>query len=383
MEKVLNKILIIDGSFLIHRSLKVDTLWELKSSRTGQRTGGIFGFLRSLNYEFRKYDYYPVVCWDSGLAERRTQAYPFYKHHNLREAEHIVKSSFRMDESAGNPSDPDEDIFRKISEKLGANKSALDEAMESAKEMLARSRVDIGQFFDPDDYRAQYHRQRGVLINILNALGVPSIKIEGWEGDDLMVLLQRMSKQSIIMTDDKDLIQMIAPNTDILRPMQKQYLKYDEYLKEQGATTAREFCIVKAIVGDGSDNIPGVTSGLERKYALGATRAVSVARIIIENDEDPEKYLPAISDLHKNYYDGFVMRHDDYLRNMELVDLALVPDDEDVMRDILAEVTAHAGKCNLMSALSLLSEQEITSFDVNGFISKMSVLSCAILNQGG
>ena len=180
------------------------------------------------------------------------------------------------------------------------------------------------------------------------------------------------------MTDDKDLIQMIAPNTDILRPMQKQYLTYDSYLESQGMATPREMVIVKAIVGYGSDNIPGVTSGLERKYSLGYTRACTVAKIILENGEDKEKYIPVLEGMNKNYYKGFIQRHDDYIRNMKLVDLSLVPDDEQVISDIASEVINRAGKCNLMSALGLLAEQEITNFDTNTFLSKMSVLSCGI-----
>ena len=269
-------------------------------------------------------------------------------------------------------------MYKELNKEFGGDSSALAEAIASAQEILKQSRVDNSALFNPDDYRAQYHRQRGVLINILNALGVPSIKVNGREGDDLMVLLQRISNRSIIMTDDKDLIQMIAPNTDILRPMQKQYLTYDSYLESQGMATPREMVIVKAIVGDGSDNIPGVTSGLERKYSLGYTRACTVAKIILENGEDKDKYIPVLEGMNKNYYKGFIQRHDDYIRNMKLVDLSLVPDDEQVISDIASEVINRAGKCNLMSALGLLAEQEITNFDTNTFLSKMSVLSCGI-----
>ena len=55
--------------------------------------------------------------------------------------------------------------------------------------------------------------------------------------------------------------------------MQKQHLVYNEYLKSENMESPREMVIIKAISGDGSDNIPAVTSGLERKYSLGATRA--------------------------------------------------------------------------------------------------------------
>ena len=378
MKKLLNKVWIIDGSYLLQRSLHVPELWELKSKKTGLRTGGAFGFLKSLNHEFKDLDYYPVVCWDAGLAPWRTSVYPMYKRFHIREAERMIRSKFNLNESAYQTEISDQSIIDELSQRFKGNSSALEEAIASAKELLTQSRVDNSFLSDPDDFRAQYHRQRGVLINILNSLGVPSIRVNGWEGDDLMVLLQRISNQSIIMTDDRDLIQMIAPNTDIIRPMQKQHLVYNEYLKSENMDSPREMVIIKAISGDGSDNIPAVTSGLERKYSLGATRARTVAKIIIENNEDREKYLPVLEGMNKNYYKGFIMRHDDYIRNMKLVDLSLVPNDENVINNIVGEVTSKAGKCNLMSALGLLAEQEITSFDINSFLSKMSVLSCGI-----
>ena len=37
---------------------------------------------------------------------------------------------------------------------------------------------------------------------------------------------------------------------------------------------------------------------------------------IIENNEDRAKYIPVLEDMNKNYYKGFIMRHDDYIRNM-------------------------------------------------------------------
>jgi 5'-3' exonuclease len=217
-----------------------------------------------------------------------------------------------------------------------------------------------------------------MLINILNSIGVPSIKIKGWEGDDLMVLLQRLSKESIMMTDDKDLIQVLDDHTDVIRPMQKQHLTLNSYLESQGMEDIREMVIIKAIVGDGSDNIPSVTEGCERAECLGAVRAKTVAKIILECNEDPEKYLPILINADKNYYKGFIRNHENYLRNMKLVDLSLVPNDPQILDTLVTEVIRRAGKCNFLDASQLLAEQEITSFDLNGFISKMSIVSCSI-----
>ena len=78
-DKIFNKVLIIDGSYMIHRSLHIPEVFELKCS-SGERTGGIFGFLRTLSSELRICgDYFPVVCFDEGLAPRRLAADPNYK----------------------------------------------------------------------------------------------------------------------------------------------------------------------------------------------------------------------------------------------------------------------------------------------------------------
>lgn len=369
LQKRLSKVLIIDGSYMIQRALNVPELWNLKSSK-GLRTGGIFGFLRSLNYEFKGVDYYPVVTWDSGLAKRRTEVYERYKRNHIRTADKLMREC------------KDETDFSIKLEESFSEESTLNEAIESVRETLAASRIEAVNKMDEDDYRAQYRRQRDILITIMNAIGVPSIKVNGWEGDDLMTLLTRISEESIVMTDDKDLIQLIGPHTQIIRPMQKQHLVYDKYLPEQDISCSRELAITKAIEGDGSDNIPGVTEGLETKYRVGHVRAKQIAKIILENNEDPDKYLKVLRDSGKNYYLGFVQRHDDYIRNMKLVDLSLVPNDESVIETAVTEIMARAGKCNYLSAAQMLAEQEITSFDLSAFISKMSILSCSIKAGG-
>ena len=203
MEPRLNKVLIIDGSYMIHRALKVQELWDLKAKSTGLRTGGIFGFLRSLNYEFKGYDYYPVVTWDSGLAQRRVEVYDKYKKHHLRTADRLLHQCSN-----------EADLSIKLEETF-QDESTLNEVIRSVRDTLSAGRIETMNKLDEDDYRAQYRRQRDILITILHALGVPSIKINGWEGDDLMVLLTRLSKESIVMTDDKDLIQLISPDVQI------------------------------------------------------------------------------------------------------------------------------------------------------------------------
>ena len=55
----------------------------------------------------------------------------------------------------------------------------------------------------------EYRTQRKDIIEILHDLGIPCIRIDGWEGDDLLYILSNMTKDSIIISDDKDLIQAV------------------------------------------------------------------------------------------------------------------------------------------------------------------------------
>lgn len=366
MDKKFRNIIIIDGSYLIQRGLHVPNLWELRN-KNGERSGGIFQFLRSLNYICKDKNYYPVVTWDSGLSNRRLSVYPRYKNNHLRVADRILRSSDSIDE-----------VINKITNTY-TDRDMITEMMDSINEALKNSNIDKANKYDPDDFRSQYRRQRDLLITILSYLGIPSIKINGWEGDDLMVLLTRLSERSIVVTDDKDLIQLISPTIDILRPMNDKYLVYMDYLTTNGYKSSRQIAMIKSIVGDPSDSIPSVTSGLDRKYCVGYKRAVEISGIIIDSNEDEEVYCKKLTEIGKNPYLGFVYRLNDYKRNMQLVDLSLVENDTDVVNSIIYEVSRTAGKCNLLKAMKSLSEQDISDFDTSSVIAKNLVLGSNLI----
>lgn len=360
--KKFNKLFIIDGSFMLHRNLKVPELFDLKND-SGERSGGIFGVVRSLNYEIKNIDAPLVMVWDSGLSPRRLRVYPDYKRHEQRTAERIL-----------NKVDTPEEVEKELSyvaKRL--NSESLERIRESINEAMRGGYVK-DETPPEDDYVTQYHRQRDILITLLNKVGVPSIKINGWEGDDLITLLTRMCKECVVMTDDKDMIQLLAPNIKVRRPMHKDTLEYESYLKDNNFDSIREMIILKAITGDGSDNIPSVTSECERKFSLGATRGAKVAKLVYESNEDPEVYLPILSEMNKNYYKGFILHNKEFQRNMELVDLYRVPNDDQVMFTMASEILDKVGKSYILEAMKVLSAQGISVFDINGFVAKTSLI---------
>jgi len=110
---------------------------------------------------------------------------------------------------------------------------------------------------------------------ILNAFSVPVFEKEGFEADDIIASLkiknQRAKIKNIIISGDLDLLQLVDKQTGvyILRKGVKDTVLYDENLvkeKFQGLTP-EQILDFKALRGDPSDNIPGVT-GVGEKTAI-------------------------------------------------------------------------------------------------------------------
>lgn len=106
----------------------------------------------------------------------------------------------------------------------------------------------------------------------MSALGFSVLSLEGYEADDILgTLSAEANKEGIdayILTGDRDSLQLISDNTTVLLVKTKETLSVTE--KEFGemyGIHSSQFVDVKALMGDSSDNIPGV-AGIGEKTAL-------------------------------------------------------------------------------------------------------------------
>lgn len=326
MEKYLNKILIIDGSYMLHRSLKTPGLEELATS-TGMKSGGVFGFLRILQSEIRKFSgYFPIVCWDKGLSKRRTDLYPGYKANRERQAS-------------------DELIALGLAEK--------------------------------NEYLEEYHRQRSDLIQILKSFGIPSLILPGWEGDDLQYLVSKVCEDGVLVSDDKDMIQLVSPTCRIRRSMRDELITWEE---SDSYYHHPRFTIRKSIVGDSSDNIPKVANG------LGDKGADQIAQLI--EDLPFDKYKSFLEEYCENNkcslvkkIKGLLDNWDQFVINYNLIDLHLVeapPGFELMVKDLIVGVI---GKPRLMEAYRLLGKYEMTTIYPDQIIFSISAASATAIKE--
>ncbi|MBE6693313.1 MAG: DNA polymerase I [Ruminococcaceae bacterium] len=127
-----------------------------------------------------------------------------------------------------------------------------------------------GRHAMPDELAAQMPESK-VLAE---AMGLHTLSLEGYEADDILGTLARMAEESeeectaYILTGDKDALQLISPRVHVLLATNSDTLDMDEaaFLEKYGVPSS-SFVDVKALMGDSSDNIPGV-SGIGEKTAL-------------------------------------------------------------------------------------------------------------------
>ena len=120
--------------------------------------------------------------------------------------------------------------------------------------------------------------QMPVIKEVLAAMNVPILQLEGYEADDILGTVANCnSKNDIftyILTGDKDSFQLISDNTSIIIPTTRfgktEYSIYTpEMLKQKNNIEPYQVVHIKSLMGDTSDNIPGVKGiGEKTAYSL-------------------------------------------------------------------------------------------------------------------
>ncbi|HIH7901014.1 TPA: DNA polymerase I [Streptococcus suis] len=121
-----------------------------------------------------------------------------------------------------------------------------------------------GRAKTPDEFREQFP----FIRQMLDAMGVKHYELDQYEADDIIGTLDKMAERTeipfdvTIVSGDKDLIQLTDENT-VVEISKKGVVEFEEftpaYLMEKMGITPTQFIDLKALMGDKSDNIPGVT----------------------------------------------------------------------------------------------------------------------------
>lgn len=139
-------------------------------------------------------------------------------------------------------------------------------------------------------------QQMPTMKEVLDAMGVCRLELEGFEADDIIGTVSKICEKKgwdcRIITGDKDSFQLITDSTHVIhyksRMGQTETKEYDPnaFFEEYGF--APKYIVdLKALMGDSSDNIPGV-AGVGEKTAMGLIRSFGSLNGVYESIESPE-----------------------------------------------------------------------------------------------
>jgi len=121
----------------------------------------------------------------------------------------------------------------------------------------------------PEELKSQIKR----VHQVVNSFHIPIFEIDGFEADDILgTLSQQSSKQgieTIIVSGDNDMLQLVLPGVKALMPKRtfNDTILYDEQtIKQKYGIKPAQITDLKTLVGDASDNIPGIP-GIGEKTA--------------------------------------------------------------------------------------------------------------------
>ncbi|HES7676961.1 TPA: DNA polymerase I [Streptococcus pyogenes] len=218
-----NKLLLIDGSSVAFRAFfalynQIDRF----KNHSGLHTNAIYGFHLMLDHMMKRVQpTHVLVAFDAGKTTFRTETYADYK---------------------------------------------------------------AGRAKTPEEFREQFPYIR----EMLTALGIAYYELEHYEADDIIGTLDKMAERTevpfdvTIVSGDKDLIQLTDENT-VVEISKKGVAEFEEftpaYLMEKMGLTPNQFIDLKALMGDKSDNIPGVTkigekTGLKLLHEFGSLEGI-------------------------------------------------------------------------------------------------------------
>ncbi len=151
----------------------------------------------------------------------------------------------------------------------------------------------------------ELHEQVPITKEVLSAMGIPAVELAGYEADDILGTLSARCEAAglsvVLVSGDRDLLQLAGERTKVRIPRTKggtttveDYLDRD--VVEKLGVTPKEFIDVKALMGDSSDNIPGV-AGIGEKTAYALIREYHSLEAVYEHLEavKPERAKKALA----------------------------------------------------------------------------------------
>ena len=234
-----------------------------------------------------------------------------------------------------------------------------------------------GRIETPNDLKIQFP----VAKEICTLLGIKYIEIDNYEADDIIGTFAKMADEdrnynATIISSDKDLLQLISDEVDVKLLKQKDYIMMNEktFFETYGIKPIRMIDL-KSLMGDASDNIPGV-KGIGEKTALSLLQKYDTLDGVYEHIDEisgktREKLINDKDNAYFSYKLATIYKDIDFNYDFESIKLAdSIENENNIMRK-LNDITLDDGyepinKSRLVEIFEFLNKHEINVEEMVG-----------------
>jgi len=303
-------ILVIDGLNVFMRHFVANPTM----SNLGHHVGGTVGFLKNVKLLADKIK--PVnivVVWEGGGAQRRRAIYPEYK--------------------------------------------------------VSRRPQKLNRFYGEDLPSTTENRtdQVSLTVRFLRHAPVLQIYVADCEADDVIGYLVKHTfsdKECVIASSDKDYYQLLSDRVIQWSPGQKKFITPED-VSEKFEISVENFCTARAIIGDSSDNIPGVKGAGFKTLAKRFPELKNHEFVSVDDIISSSCLLTASSKL--KLYERISNDSEAIRRNWKLMHLGTMNLSGNQIEKISGALDTFEPSCSKISLIRALMKEGIDTFDVDSF----------------
>ena len=211
----------------------------------------------------------------------------------------------------------------------------------------------------PDDLKSQFP----IAKELLTYMGIKYYEIDNYEADDIIGTFSNYcdkdsNYQGVIISSDKDLLQLISDEVEIKLLKQKDYIRYNKksFIDEYKIDPIKVIDL-KALMGDSSDNIPGV-KGVGEKTALKLLQDYNSLDGVYENLDKlspkmKEKLVTSKEDAYMSYDLATIVK--DVPMDINLEDIKIKEKDLDKLIELYKELEFNS----FLKQINVVKKEEI------------------------
>ncbi len=223
----------------------------------------------------------------------------------------------------------------------------------------------------PDEFNGQVDLTKDVLA----AMGIPVMAIEGYEADDIIATLTTQARAQdfrvLVVTGDRDSLQLVDDHTTVLYPKRgvSELTRFtpEEVDKKYGLTPS-QYPDYAALRGDPSDNLPGIP-GVGEKTAAKWIREYGSLEALVHN---VDAVKGKVGDALREHLASVLMnrRLTELVRDIDLPtapeDLALQPWDRERIHQLFDDLEFRVLRDRIFTTLSSVEPEAEAGFEVRG-----------------